>query len=82
MLGEHAALQTVALPFREICILNRQLRERRRFSSGQSVTKRQHFAPENRQRPSVGNAVVEHELQFRPIVGDPHQPGPKQRPFR
>ena len=58
MFLQHLALQPFALPHREVRVLDRQLRQRRRFSVQESVVQGRHFLDQHVARPVVRNDVV------------------------
>ncbi len=68
LLLEHGALQPLALPAREIRVLDRQLRERGRPAVRKRLVQRRQLAAHQPERPAVGDDVM-HVEQQRVLAG-------------
>jgi hypothetical protein len=77
---EHLSLQPLALPAREIGVLNRQLRQRRGAPRRESGVQGGELGGEHAQRPAVGHDVVQGREQDGLPAAQQHELHPHQRP--
>ena len=74
--------QPVALPHGEVCILQRELGQRRRLPGGEAVPNRRQLVPEDVERPCVRDNVVHHDKEHVVLVVNAHEKRSQQRSRR
>ena len=79
---QHRALEPVALPVREIGVLDGQVRERRGPPGGEGRVEGADFTGQNLERPAVGDDVMERQDQDMLVFAQPDQGPPNQRRHR
>jgi hypothetical protein len=79
---ERRARQPLALPYGEVRVLNRQLRERRIFAPLVSRVEGGQFAYQHARRPPIGDDVVHRDEHHVLFIRQPHERGAQQRPPR
>src|SRR6476659_4190444 len=78
--GEHFTLQPTALPVREVRILDRQLCQRRFFTTHISAVERRYFTHQDTDGPAIADDVM-HRHQSHVLLGtETHQAHTQQRP--
>ena len=76
---QYFALKPIPLPHREIRVLNRQFRQRRRPARYAGLVERRDLAEENILRPPIGDDVV-HRVEYDVVVfSQPDHPDAEQR---
>src|SRR6185503_14123286 len=74
--SEHIALQPVALPVCKVSVLNRQLFERRLFTTHISAVERSYFAHEDTDGPTITDDVMHHHQRHVLVFAQPQQTHP------
>ncbi len=82
MARQALAPHQLPLPYREIGVLDRELRERRRAAGDERRVEGRHLAHQDAERPAVRRGVVEGERDRVLLPSQPHQGGAQQRSAR
>ncbi len=80
LLRQHLARQPLALPEREVGVLQLELEQRRRAAGGEGLVERFQLAQQQGDRPGVGGDVVEGRQHPMLAGGEPQQGHPEQLP--
>src|SRR5262249_49694695 len=76
------ALQVLSLPNREVCVLDRQFRQRRGVSGRKGFIERSEFLEEDPQRPPIKNNMMYHQQQHIIGLAALQQTGPNEWALR
>ncbi|GAA2158903.1 hypothetical protein GCM10009727_70160 [Actinomadura napierensis] len=79
---QHLATQPLALPHREIGVLHRQRRQRRRLTTGKRLVQSRELVPQHTRRPLIRHHMMHTQTQHMIIRSQHEQPSPQQRPHR